>query len=137
MRIRVALAASNHVAALSIYLSSRNRKGIHLKFIAAFAEKIYTKGKGEGHRGGELPFSRNASFRGVSRRYAWYKFKRHGGHSVCRSTDEFMSNVGHECAVKRNGNEAVSSVIFFMLSHEPCVTFQRATALTDALILIV
>lgn len=42
MRIRVALAASNHVAALSIYLSSR-RKGIHLKFIT---EKIYTEGKG-------------------------------------------------------------------------------------------
>lgn len=47
MRIRVALAASDHVAVLSIYLSSRGRKGIHLKFIVASAEKIYAKERGK------------------------------------------------------------------------------------------
>lgn len=41
MRIRVALAASNHVAMLSIYLSSYSRKGIRLKFIAALTGEIY------------------------------------------------------------------------------------------------
>jgi len=41
MRIRVALAASNHVAMLSIYLSSYSRKGIRLKFIATLSEEIY------------------------------------------------------------------------------------------------
>lgn len=47
MRIRVALSASNHVVALSIYLSSRSRKGIHLKFIAALAVENLYRGKRE------------------------------------------------------------------------------------------
>lgn len=55
MRIRVTLAASNHVALLSIYLSSCSRKRIRLKFIAASAGEIYTddrerRGKGKGER---------------------------------------------------------------------------------------
>lgn len=52
-------------------------------------------GKGEraGREGGELPFSRNASFRGVSWHYAWYKFERQrsgGQMMVRRSTDKLM-----------------------------------------------
>lgn len=69
MRIRVALVASNHVAALSIYLSSRSRKRIHLKFIAAFAVEnlYYEKGeRAEGKVTNFLSHEMRVRFRGVS-----------------------------------------------------------------------
>jgi len=56
MRIRVALAAANHVAALSIYLSHLCEGGILLEFIGAFDwPNLYStvEKKREGEKGRE------------------------------------------------------------------------------------
>lgn len=128
-----ALAASNHVAPLSIYLSSRDRKRNSSRVYRRIRGEIYIERK-VGYTGGREEWRRRVGGEGehflshetrvsgaCRRRYASYKLSDKGAEDtrmVPRSTTSprtrARTNGLYECtSVKRNGNERRRSAIFF------------------------
>jgi len=133
MRIRVALSASNHVAAFSIYLSSRNRKEIHFKFIAAFVvENLYWE-KGERAEGKVASFLSHemrvsGACHGVMLRINLSDKGVENTRMIRRTSKLMFASWIMNVRWKEMEMSFLCNVIFMRSSHELCITFRTCNS---------